>query len=111
MTGIEPDEILDPGEVGGQSFGRHMLNGFAFLGALAYGMTKKEPGTLRPLPGQFRQKFNKVCAWFAVITLAPFVIALVVTTVIVLINLAGGDHNSMWSKVCDWAGAEGGWCG
>lgn len=116
MTGVEPDEIIDADQWidhqgGYESWGEHMLKSFAFLGALAYGLSEKEEGTLRPKPGAFRQRFNQVCAWFALIVLSPFIIALIAVTIIVLINLAGGDHNSMWAKVCDWAGAEGGWCG
>lgn len=113
MTGIEPDEIIDAndwidGQGGYESFGRHIAHSFAFLGALAYGLSDKDG--LRPRPGEFQRKFRTVCKWFAIITLSPFVIALAVTAVIVLINALGGDHNSMWHNVCDWANADGGWC-
>lgn len=115
MTGIEPDEILDPGQ-GPAHHDQGLFGGIArtmgFLAAAAYGMSKKIPGTARPYPGEFSRNFNRVCKWFACLAFSPYIIAIAVVTVIVIINALGGDHNNLWHRACDLANAnpESGWC-
>lgn len=104
MTGIDPDEVIDSDQWlqhqgGHPTVGRSILNTFGILGGLAYGLSEKD-GLIPSQPGQFKRIFNRLCTIYAVLTLGPFVLALLVALVFVLLGAVGIDHNHLWHSIC-----------